>query len=182
MAFTTTAKVQLLLNKTTLSANETALVNALIPMVDGVIKNYCGWEILAKDYVAKKYSGNGTSTLDLRVFPINSLTSLLVGTTNQTTAVSINAEDGELYFAAGTTFTEGTLNITATFNAGYTVTPDDLNYAATWLVIENFKRVTEETIGIESQKFNDIEVKYTSTDIPVMVKHTLDKYRYIGVY
>lgn len=183
MAFTTVDKVRVFLNKTSLDVTETATVNLLIPMIDGVIKNYCGWNIEAKDYTNKKFSGNGTDTLDLRVFPINSLTALTIDSVNKLSVVSINSEDGELYFANSSgTFTEGTLNITATFNAGFTTTPDDLNFVAAWMVAENYKRITEEAIGIESQRFNDIEVKFSSTDIPVLVKHTLDKYRYIGIY
>jgi hypothetical protein len=153
-------------------------------MVDGMIRNYCGWNILAKDYTNKKFSGNGATTLDLHVYPVNTLTSLTIDGVSYTAAVSLNNDDGELYFTSdsGATFAAGTLNIVTSFNAGYTTVPSDLEYAANWLVTLNAKRIMDESVGIHSEKFNDIAVEYDKADIPVMVKQMLDPYRWIGIY
>lgn len=184
MPFTTVPSVQIFLNKSTLNTAETALVNALIPMVDGLIRNYCGWYVLAKDYTDVPFSGTGASTLDLKVYPINSITKLTIDGVDSLSSVSVNNEDGELYYTttSGLTFTSGTRNIVASFNAGYTTVPDDISYAANWLVTLNASRILGESVGIESEKFNDIAVTYDKADIPPMVKQVLDKYRRIGIY
>lgn len=183
MPFTTLASVTTLLNRTSLSAEDTALVNLMIPMVDGTIRNYCGWDVLATDYV-KSFSGNGGATLDLKAYPINTLTSLLIDAVDTTASVSINADEGELYFTSdsGLTFTSGTLNIVASFNAGYSVVPAELAYAAGWLVTLNVKRILDESVGVTKERFNDISVEYDKVDIPPMVKNILDRYRRIGIY
>lgn len=195
MSLTTSDNVALFLNKTTLTMEESALVDLLITMVDGVVSNYCGWNVEAKDYT-KTFSGTGSTILDLKVYPVNQLTSLVIDGTELVTATTvgqvttytsdaiINSEDGELYFdsTSGRTFTSGTRNIVAQYNAGFATIPDDLVFAATWLVVYNFKRVDSNSIGILEEKFNDIAIKYDSSDIPVLVKHTLDRYRYISIY
>ena len=183
-SFTDITTVTMFLHKTTLSIQEAALVNVLIPMVDGMIKNYCGWEVLAKDYTDKKFSGNGSTTLDLYTYPVNSVTKLEIDGADVLSSVSINTDDGELYFtsSAGYTFTSGTLNIVTSFNAGYASVPSDMSYAANWLVTLNAKRILDESVGVNSEKFNDIAVDYDKADIPQMVKNILDRYRRIGIY
>lgn len=183
MSFTTIDNVKLFLNKTSLDTNESALATLLITVIDGVIKNYCGWEIAAKDY-SKKFDGNGTDTLGVEVYPINAVTAVTIDGVDSLATVSINYDDGELYFdsTTGTVFTSGKLNVSVDFNAGFTTIPDDLTYAASWLVALNFKRIVEETVGISSQKLDILTVNYDPSDIPVMVKHVLDRYRYLRIY
>jgi hypothetical protein len=184
MDFTTPANVMKFLNKTALTAQESAIVDMLIKSINGVINNYCGWDVLAKDYTNKVFDGKGGKTLDLRALPLNSLTSLVIGDIDYTADVTLNNEDGELYFTSesGISFTSGTRNIVVTYNAGFTVVPDELDHVAAWLVALFFNRIKLENIGVAEERFNDIEVKYDSTDLPVLVKHTLDRYRRVGIF
>ena len=184
MDFTTPDNVKIFLNKTVLTTQELAIVTMLIASINGVIKNYCGWEVLAKDYTDKVFNGNGGTTLDVKALPLNSLALLTIDGVDYTADVSLNDEDGELYFTSdtGLTFTSGTRNIVATYNAGYPVVPDELVHVASWLVAIFFGRIKLENIGVAEERFNDIEVKYDPTDLPVLVKKTLDRYRRIGIY
>lgn len=185
MACTTVEKVKLFLNRTELTLLETAQVEMLIDLVDGVITSYCGWNLLAADYTDRVFTGNGTSSADLKVYPINSVTSVTQNGEDITSQVSVSVEDGYLYFPsdAGTVFTSGS-TLKVTFNGGLTddMIPNDLVYAATYLVVINMKRIAQDTIGIAEGKFNTIEVKYDSTDIPVLVKRVLDRYRQVSIY
>lgn len=192
MSFTTVDGVKAFLNKATLTVDQTALVQMLIGLVDGVICSYCGWTMLAKDYPAKKYDGNGQSEMDLGVYPINALTQVLVYDdltyatfTDQTDNVVHVDEEGILIFKdSGTTFTSGRLNVAVTFNAGFNDTnmPSELTYAANYLVALEFNRIDAESIGVASEKFNQVEVEYQGTDIPQLVKRVLDRYRAVHIF
>lgn len=185
MSFTTVSNVKLFLNRTELTPFETSQVEMIIDLVNGVINSYCGWNLLATDYTNKPYTGDGTATLDLKVYPINTLTSVSVGGENVTANVTVSSEDGYLYYSAdsGSVFTAGS-TVSVTFNGGMLTTaiPNELVYAATYLAVINLKRIAQDTIGIKEGKFNDIEVKYDTTDIPVLVKRVLDRYRLINIY
>ena len=183
MAYTTVDNVTLFLNKSSLSTTETSLVNLLITMLSGAINNYCGWELAAKDYEVT-FDGNGTNSLDVRVYPVNELTSLTIDDVDYTADVSLNSPDGELFFTteSGIIFTAGKQNVVVEFNGGYSATPDDLAYAASWLVALNFNRITQEAIGVSEDTFNNVKVKYDPSDIPKIVKDVLDRYRRISVY
>lgn len=179
MSFTTVSDVKLFLNKETLTPFETAQVERLIPHVDGIITNYCGWNLQAEDYV-NQYNGDGTNILDLKVYPLNTLTKVLLDDEDITTDVAYNAKDGVLTY--DNTFTSGTNNVEVTFNAGFVTIPQDLQYAADYLVVVNFNRITQENIGISKGKFNNVEVEYNPDDLPKLVTRVLDRYRHISVY
>lgn len=183
MNFTTPSNIQMFLNKTNLLVSELSLITMLINMIDGVIKNYCGWEIAAKEYT-KIFDGNGKASLDLGIFPLNSVSSLTIDGTDYTANATLDGENGILLFPSsdGNLFSSGTSNVAVTFNAGYSVIPDDLAYAASWLVTINFSRIVNENIGVVSEEFKGIKAEYDKSDIPVMVKHVLDRYRYIRLY
>jgi hypothetical protein len=185
MSFTTIDKVTNFLNRNTsgLGVDETNILNMLILNIDGVIRNYCGWAVLAQDY-DKLFDGNGSEVLDLKVYPINTLTKLEIDDVDYTSEVTLNVEDGELYFltTAGQKFTAGYRNVHAEFNAGLVEVPSDLEFAASWLVVTYFNRIDLENIGVLKERFNDTEVEYDTTDLPVLVKHTLDRYRKIGIF
>jgi hypothetical protein len=194
MSFTTVDNVKMFLNTEELSVFETGIINMLIPMVDGVIKNYCGWNLLETDYTDKLFDGTGTGTLDLRVYPINSIDSLIeISTDGVETDVtdelvtSYDSEDSYLRFKSGsdiTSFTAGTKNYKATFNAGFTTLnmPSELTYAASYLVTINYNKITNDMIGVSEGKFNEISAKFDSVELPVLVKRVLDRYRIISIF
>ena len=192
MSFTTVDNVKLFLSKDTLTTLETSIVTMLIPLIDGVIKNYCGWELLAKDYTDVVFDGTGSDTLDLRVYPINSVTSVKIREdistfTDVTSSLDVLTGDSYLrldQYAETITFTPGTRNIYISFNAGFVDAdiPAELVYAANFLTTINFKKISNEMIGISEGKFKNIDVKFDSLELPVLVKRVLDRYRIVSVY
>lgn len=188
MSFTTPDRVRIFLNKPRLTPDEVATISLLISTVDGVIKNYCGWEILAKDY-EKKFSytpdaQGSSSELDLRVYPLNSVDSVVFNEVDYIASIELDKEEGIIYFAlsSGLSFPSGSRNVEVTFNAGYVDAPSDLIHAASWLVAMYFSRVAAENIGVEEEKFNTISVTYDNTDLPPLVKRVLDRYRVLRIF
>ncbi len=194
MSFTTVDNVKMFLNAEDLSVFETATINMLIPMVDGVIKNYCGWNLLETDYEDKLFDGTGGSTLDLRVYPINSVDAIYeIDTDGNETDVlpelvaEYDVEDSYIRFKIGsdyTSFTAGTKNYKITFNAGFSTInmPSELSYAASYLVAINYNKFTNDMIGVAEAKFKDIDMKLDSVELPVLVKRVLDRYRIISIF
>jgi len=191
MSFTTVANVKTFLNQDVLTTAQNSTISALILLIDGVISNYCGWAMLAKDYEEKKFNGNGDTELDLGVYPVNSVEEVLIyddltyTVFEDVTADIVAAEDeGVLLFKDGSTvFTLGRRNISISFNAGFAEEemPDDLKYAASYLVAIEYTKIDKETLGVSAQKFNNLEEKFESDDLPMLVKRVLDRYRKILV-
>lgn len=182
MAFTTSDNVRIFLSMSSLTAAQEELIDMLIPLVGGVIENYCGWKMLATDYVSKAFDGNGLSELDTRVYPINSVTKILLDTEDITSAVKIHKPEGILIYTDNT-FSAGRLNVEVDFNAGYNATnmPPDLVYAANYLVAVDFKKTGGDRLGISEETTNDVKVTYDSNDLPKLVTRVLDRYRLITI-
>ena len=185
MSFTTVDSVKVFLGKETLTAMEYSQIEMLIGLIDGVISNYCGWNVLAADYTDELLDGNGGSSLDLKVYPVASVAKILVNAIDVTAAVTVNKKEGTLLYPNSSgTFTAGTQNISVTFRGGYedVSIPADLTYAANYLVTISFNRIDAGNIGVKNEGFNNITVEYDNEDIPKLVKRVLDRYRRVSIY
>lgn len=196
MSFTTVESVALFLNRdiADFTALELAQVAALIINIDGIINNYCGWTMTATDYTDKRFNGSGTDTLDLRVYPINSVTSVRLRDTEGvftdiTDSIEI-LDDGILQIlpyqgvSGATSFTSGKNNCFITFNAGFEdgSIPHELEYAANQLASLNFNKITDENLSAEEEVFDNIRFKNNTLELPLVVRRNLDRYRLISVY
>lgn len=191
MSFTNLDTVTLYLNREELTLLESQQVEMLIKQVDGIISNYCGWDMLASERV-KRLNGNGTADLDLGAYPLNSLTHVKyndgTGWVDVTTDCDLIASEGIISLfsdsASITTFPAGTRNVEVSANLGYSAEamPWELTYAASMLVITLFNRITTENIGVNKERFEQDEVEYSSVDIPPGVAKVLDRYRKLWVF
>lgn len=194
MSFTTVEQVALFLNRdiSDFTDLELAQISMTIPFIDGVINNYCGWNMLATDYTDKRYDGTGTDTLDLCLYPINSVTSVRDRASDGTFTENVDsieylAEDGVLMmlpYAQTTTFNKGSKNFFITFNAGFTQAnmPHELAYAGTYLVALNCDKITDESIGLTEENFEKIKFTNSSVELPVLVKRSLDRFRLVSIF
>lgn len=191
MSFTTVDKCAIFLNKETLTTMEEDVIGMMIPMMDGVINNYCGTNLLATDYTDRKYSGSGSDILDTKLYPINSITSVKiredVSTFTDVTTSVYTMEDTYLYldqYGDTTSFPAGTHNIYVTFNAGFAedAMPGELSYAASYLTTLNANKILREMAGIQEGDFRQLNFKTDSIELPVLVKRVLDRYRVVTVY
>lgn len=191
MSFTTVEKVAIALNKETLTTMEEDAVLMMIPMIDGVFNNYCGFNMLATNYTAKRFSGTGSGTLDLKLYPINTVVQVQIREdvstfTDVTTSIYL-MDDTYLYldqYADTTSFPTGTHNIYVTFNAGFAedAMPGDLSYAANYLVSTNIKKILTEMAGIAEGAFSQLNFKMDTMELPGLVQQVLDRYRVVTVY
>lgn len=189
MAYTTLTAVAAFLNveHTALSNMEVEQISLLIEYVSSVIDNYCGYVLGTSNYT-KRFDGTGTSSLDLGIFPVNSVASVTAvdssgDTTDYTADIEI-LDNGTLQFksSVGGTFASGTSNIYITFNAGYVAIPADIAFAATYLVAINFNRISQDLIGISEQTATNLATKYDTIELPVLVKRVLDRYRKVSIF
>lgn len=191
MSFTTVEKCALFLNKEALTTMEEDVLAMMIPMMDGVMNNYCGFDLLATDYIDKRFNGSGLGTLDTKLYPINTVTAAKiredVTTFTDITTSIYTMDDTYLYldqYGDTTVFPSGTHNIYLTFNAGFSDAnmPGDLAYAGCYLVTTNANKVLREMTGIQEGDFSQIKFKMDSIELPVLVKRVLDRYRVVTVY
>ena len=192
MSFTTIDEVALYINtpKELLSVQNGAQISAMILYVDGLISNYCGWNMLAVDYEDKRYNGSGSSELDLRIFPVNELTQCRVrGTDGIFTDITADLEimeGGVLSFVPTattmTSFPAGRNNLFVSFNAGYVEIPSELAYIATHLVALNYNRTSQETFDMKEEGFEQKTTTYSEIEIPYLMRRALDRYRLLSVF
>lgn len=187
-SFTTVEQVKLYLDKDTLATREQMQVEMLIAQVDSSIQNYCGWKMLETDYTDKRFNGTGESELDLKVYPLTTLTKVEIedadgALTDITSDVRIVEDTGVIYLkstsATVTTFTAGSRNVICDFTAGYSedTLPAELSLIATQLVVMHFNRIVQQTTGLAEGQFNEVSVKYNQELLTPDVKRFLDHYR-----
>lgn len=184
MSFTTIDNVKLMLGKSTLTTMETAQLQMLIGMIDGVINNYCGWNLLETAYTDVNYTGNDTSILDLGVYPVVTLTKVydVTNSLDIKSLVTCSLLDGVLTYASSTFSSASTYQLSFTAGLAANAIPQDLSYAASYLTVIQYNRIADDSVGVEERKFNNISVKYDAEDIPKLVKRVLDRYRKISIF
>ncbi len=195
MSYATVEEVALFLNRevTDFSALELAQINFLLPYIDGVINNYCGWNMLDTEYTDKRFDGSGTDSLDLRLSPVSSLIQARVraadGTfTDATDGIEL-LDDGVIKFLPYatteiTTFTAGSKNWFISFTAGYDSSniPYELSYASCCLVALHFNKIIDENLGEQEEKFGEVTFKNESLAIPKPVARLLDRFRLVSIF
>lgn len=186
MSFTTLDNVALYLNKinaAALTSLETAQLNALILQVDGIIQNYCGWHILAKDYADKKFNGSGLTSLDLQAYPLISVTEVTMDGEDITSLVVGADDEGYLVTNDDSTFAKGTNNIVVTFRAGFenAAIPAELTYAATYMVVLNYQKIRNNMFGVKKGGVDAVEVEFETSNLPTLVQNVLNLYMRVAV-
>lgn len=115
-ALTTLANVKATLHITT--SDDDALIENLINRISGAIEAYCKRKLKARD-LTEKYDGDGTSTLYLKQYPVNSVASLIINDGE------VDSSDYVVYKTIGklqlksSVFPPGLQNIEVTYNAGF---------------------------------------------------------------
>ena len=115
-ALTSLVNVKAALHITT--TDDDTLLENLINRISAAVESYCRRKFKARDYT-EKYDGDGTSVLYLKQYPVNSVSSLKIGTG------TVNSSDYVLYKEEGkirlkySVFPEGIQNVEVAYNAGY---------------------------------------------------------------
>lgn len=142
MALTSLANVKEFLRIT--DTNDDTFLTNLISRVEKEVKEYCQRDFEAADYM-EYYDGDGTDTLLVDNYPINSVSELYddpdrefgTDTLIDSSDYIIYSEEGKIVLD-GSTFSKGNKNIKIVYNAGYTTIPADLEQAVIKLVAAEY--------------------------------------------
>lgn len=155
---------------------------------------YCNRRFKATDYTLAKYSGQGFRDLLIRQYPINSITTIVIGDTTEFPSGSDTLADLGFYIDADITGniintgvwpTGDPQNIEITYNAGYSTIPFDLEMAAIGMVALKYNMYKNHAEGFKSEKIG--QYSYTLADIDKdnpfgggLIKDMLEQFRKPG--
>jgi len=136
----------------------------LISAVSKEIENICQRVLLAADYT-QVLDANGSNSIFLSNYPIQSITSIKYGSPFDSTRSEITeyisySDTAQISFAGE--FPESPQMFEVVYNAGFSTVPLDLNLIAVEEVVRAFKLSTKDT-NIESEKLGDYSYKLSSS-------------------
>jgi hypothetical protein len=134
------------------------LLGTLCTAAIAMLQQETGSLIEKATYTAEKASGRGTSALDLKGWPIISVTSLADETGTTYTAgydEDYVIEDLQLRATNGGRWARGSGNFTCTYIAGYATIPSDLVLVALEWIARKFKTAQQQSWGESSRNYPD---------------------------
>jgi len=149
-----------------------------------ILEKYLGRQMKSQTITDEYYDGDGTPTLLLKQWPINSVTSLFDDVDRDFAGnTEISSDDYLIYGDEGrielyndeTIFTVGKQNVKITYNAGYDTIPDDLELASTIHVAEVFKKANNE--GLLTKSLGGLSIALQRAPISDELRHILAPYR-----
>lgn len=173
---TTVESVKIYLNIT--DTNSDSILASLVASISKQIETECNRVFAKKDYT-EYYDGDGSDSLSLRQYPINSITSIHddigrdYGASSLVAAAdyTFDAESGIV--KSDHCFSAGKNNIKVVYNAGYENIPGDLELAANYLVAAEFKRSRTEVNTAEGQEAKERNIE----SLEKKAEKIIDKYR-----
>lgn len=184
-AWTTVAAVKQALKIDTLDTDHDNELEALINACYLMLEAYIHHPLKAADYT-EYYDGDGTNSLVLRKYPINSVASIYDDLTREWAASTLipstdylidNEEQiGTVRLYKNTAiFASGIKNIKITYNAGYATIPNDAARACIMLVAYYFNRQGSE--GMTAQSIGGKSESYVDEALPLYIRQMVNKYK-----
>lgn len=164
-ALTTLANVKEALGIT--GNTEDALLTNLINRATDIIERYCNRRFAETTYTNEEVNGMGSYILNLKHYPITSLTAVERRTGDfaspnwdalENDMYKMLDDEGQIYYAGG--FTEGVRNYRVSYVAGYSTIPTDLEQACIMLI--SYIKNQTKTSGMKSETLG--EYSYTKDD------------------
>jgi hypothetical protein len=149
------------------NSDKDELLSMLINMATDYLETKCGRRFKETSYTSEEYDGTGNKELVLKQYPIISFTSLQRNRSadNSDDWETIDTEDywydtNTAVVTKTSVFNKGTKNYRATYSAGYSSIPYDLQYACMVLVSEAVNR--RSAAGVKSETLGDHTVTFES--------------------
>ena len=164
------------------SDKDDALLTRIVSAATDAIENYCGRTFAATVYTSELYDGTGTQSLQLRHFPIISVTTLLEAGNPLTTGLDPNASpspDALIYAEEGQLVRPWFYWLpyrrwySVTYQAGYATVPAGIVQAC--LDLSALILREKEHIGMASKTAGQQIVTYRG-ELPKTIKAILDGY------
>lgn len=188
-AWTSLAAVKQHLKIDTLDTEEDDELELLINACYRLLEGYIHHPLKAADYT-QYYDGDGSNTLVLRVYPINSVASIhddaerdfgadtLIPSTDY--VIDNDEEVGTVRLFRNTTaFATGIKNVKVVFNAGYSTIPADAAMACILLVAWFYNRGGSEALN--SQSMGGKSESYAEDALPMFIRQMVGKYKEFSV-
>lgn len=171
-----------------LASVDAARLSTLIAAASAAIVRFCGRAFVSTAYT-ETYSGDGTTELLLRHYPLITLTTVTI-TDDDGTEYDIATDQFRLDEAAGivhfkpdadddyTWWPEGTLNIEIVYTAGYATVPDDVQEACVLTVAALYAAASTDP-NLQSESLGDYSfTRRTAAEaIPAEAQRLLASYR-----
>jgi hypothetical protein len=169
-----------------LSDNQDAVINAIIPKVSALVKNYCRKTFVdyVNDQKVEYFEGGEGPCFFLKEYPVLSVISVEISydygqnyeeLTEYTDWVYVPGLEA-IKYPPGDTFPYYLNGYKVTYTAGYETLPEDLKLAVLDLVTYYVKN----DMAVHSPKApgtNSVQIEYiTSTNLPAHIKRVLDLY------
>jgi len=189
IALITLADAKSYLKVATGTTSEDAIISDLINEVSVWINSYCGRQFIQTTYT-EYYEGTGDSSLVLKQFPVQSVTSLYRDVTRQWTVdtaidlvhdVQLDADTGLLVlWNHENSFGTGPGIVKVVYSAGYPIgaVPYDLQLACRKMVAwKYFQDYSQRRFGVKSEAMQDRTVTYTEEALLADVEQILNLYK-----
>lgn len=140
-----------------------ALIGRLITATSSQIQAWLGYKIAAQAY-SRRFSGLGSVFLPLPDVPVTSVASVAIdGVAMPPAAGPLGSgyafEAAGIYLVGGGRFTRGVLNVAATYTAGYSSTPPEIEQACLEWISLAFSGIDRDP-SIKSRRAGDTEEVY----------------------
>lgn len=138
------------------------VLSRLITAVSAYIESWLSRPI-ATLTTTETYNGNGGTAMQLRGYPIQSVTSITV---DGQPCTLFHFDDANLIRDDAGFFNRGQANVIVTYTAGFAVIPEEISQCAIEMVALRFKE--RDRIGITTQALGQGNTSYTRDDFPPM--------------
>jgi hypothetical protein len=152
---------------------EEDLINRLINGISAAAETYMNRKIIARDYTEDQ-DGSGTDSMQLRQYPIVSLTSVCVdwernfpvGLNIALSDIIIYSEEGKIVRSPSglniyideetgkivkySTFARGKKNVRTIYNAGYATVPHDIKHVVLQEIVWHYENTTKKKLGVQA--------------------------------
>jgi len=161
-----------------------SFISKLITRVSKLFDSYCRRPLKARD-LDKVLDGNGTNTLWLPTYPINSITKLWLSKDQEWTSANeisannyyVNVDTGRLRLTKGDVFPDYPDSVRIQFNGGYSTVPADLEEACIEEVARRFHFSQEKQLGRLSESTMAGATTYEPAGLLRTVRLVLDLYK-----
>ena len=164
------------------ATTDDSLLSKLITRASKVVANFCDTSIIQATFNEQR-DGNDSIRLMLRQLPIVSVASLVIDGQNVPSGGSSLVRgfwhDELFVYVNGYRFNRRFSNVNIVYDAGYAVTPSDIESVCIDLVAIKYKR--KDRIGLNSVAMNGQQTNYTQNDLSDDNKLILNDYKRVGL-
>jgi len=160
-----------------------------LPALERYVVAACDWfakftdrQLYSAAITDAMFSGDGTQWLMLHEWPVTafSAASYWTGTGWESIDLTYAVIDPRAVkvYLRDQVWPIGTLNLKATYTAGYATVPEDLKQAVLELMLENWRKADRQIQGVQFQTFSGQVLSFSMTDpFPKSVQAVADRYR-----